>query len=142
MKQIIFAVFISLFLLACTSSKTASTESTGQDLSWFASSNLTDIQQQAIAVNKPIFLDISASWCGYCKKMKKNVYTSKNIGTALNAGYVSASLYGEVGDGKALFTKLNLQGFPTQVVMDAKGNVLKQNTGYLSKKELLAFIAK
>ena len=55
--------------------------------------------------NKHVFIDFSTSWCGYCKKMDKEVFTQQAIIDLLNNDYIAAKVD---GDGK---TELNLDGY-------------------------------
>ena len=103
-------------------------------------SSAPKVKQKAVEAGKPIFVDIGADWCGYCKKMKKNIFTNDAVSNAMNSGFVPVSLDGEKGDGAELVSKLGINGFPTQLILDSKGNVIKRNTGYLDTKGLLAFL--
>jgi thioredoxin 1 len=67
---------------------------------------------------------------GIVKKMKKNVYVAR----AMNADYVPLALDGEKSEGAKLVSKLGINGFPTLLILDAQGSVLKRNTGYLNTK--------
>src|SRR5436189_3874751 len=74
--------------------------------------------QKAKTENKPIFLDIYASWCGPCKMLKKKSFTDKQVGNFFNASYVNVSLDGEKGDGKILAEKFRITGYPSLIILD------------------------
>jgi thiol:disulfide interchange protein len=142
MKKIILALFILGGFAACKSKTKAitATKTPAASIAWLSETNLEQAKTQAIASGKSVFVDIGTDWCGYCKKMKRNIYTNNAVASAINAGFVPLSLDGERGDGRALVSKLGITGFPTQLILDSKGNVLKKNIGYLNIKQLLAFL--
>ena len=143
MKKIILALLILGGFAACKSKTKATASSTTvqtPSIAWLGDANLKQAKTQATASGKPIFVDIGTEWCGYCKKMKKSIFTNSAVASAMNAGFVPLSLDGERGDGRSLVAKLGITGFPTQLILDAKGNVLKKNVGYLDASELVVFL--
>jgi len=89
--------------------------------------------------NKPIFLDISASWCGPCKKLKRNTFSDKAVGTYFNEQFINVAVDGEIGEGKDLARQLAIRGYPSLFVMDSNGKTLVNTAGYHDPKELLEF---
>jgi len=140
MRNIILAILVAAGFTACKSKSTATTAPVNQDIAWLSEATLDQAKTESAKTGKPIFVDLSAVWCGYCKKMKKSVFTNQAVASAMNKGFVSLALDGEQGDGKALVAKLGISGFPTQLLLDSDGNVIKKNTGYLKSEELLAFL--
>lgn len=92
---------------------------------------------QAKVENKNVFLIFHASWCGWCKKMEKNMedplvkeFFDKNYVKA----FVTVEERGEKANlntpgGEELVEKLGgkNQGLPYWVILDEKGNVLKDS---------------
>jgi protein-disulfide isomerase-like protein with CxxC motif len=74
--------------------------------------------------------------------MKKNIYTDAAVAQAMNAGYILSALDGEKSEDAELVSKLGINGFPTLLILNAQGSVLKRNTGYLNTKQLLNFLKK
>ena len=139
----IFSLLVIVVALSSCKIKTPTTTSNpnpDKGIEWLNTASLSDAKQKSMEVNKLIFVDIETDWCGYCKKMKKNVFPQEMISTAINSNFLALSLDGEKGDGAKLVNTLNLEGFPTQLVLDAKGNVVKRHTGYLSTNQLLSFL--
>ena len=48
-----------------------------------------DTLQKSKKSNKPIFLDIYASWCEPCKALEQNVYTNKVLGKFMNSNFIN-----------------------------------------------------
>lgn len=89
--------------------------------------------------NKLIFLDIYATWCGPCKKLKKRTFTNNKVGAYFNANFINVTLDGEEGDGAVLSSKFNIDSYPTLFFINGDGKIVKKDVGYLSANELLRF---
>jgi len=89
--------------------------------------------------NKPILLQFTGSdWCGYCIKLNKEVLLTKEFADWAKNNIVLVVLdfprnipqTDEVKTyNRSLMTKYGVRGFPTILLMDEMGNVVKQ-TGY------------
>ncbi len=102
--------------------------------------NLAEAQKLSKKTGKPIYINISAAWCGYCKKMKKSVHSKNKVASEINDNYIAIAIDGEKGEGIALVKKHKIKGYPTQLILDAEGNILKRNNGYMSESKLLEYI--
>jgi thioredoxin 1 len=96
-----------------------------------------DALQKAVKEGKPIFLDISASWCGPCKMLKANTFPNEEVGEYFNANFVNVAVDGEIGEGVDLATKYHIRGYPTMIFLDSKGEVITQITGYRDAEGLI-----
>ncbi len=79
---------------------------------------------------KPIFLDISASWCGPCKLLKSNTFPNAEVGNYYNKNFINVAVDGEIGEGIKLARKYNIRGYPTLLYLDSEGEVISQEAGY------------
>jgi thioredoxin 1 len=140
MKKIILILMLGVGFVSCKSTAKTTNTTAANSISWSSSSTLAEAKQSATEAGKPIFVDLSTVWCGYCKKMKKNVYTNAAVAQAMNAGFIPLALDGEKSDGAELVSALGINGFPTLLILDAQGNVIKKNTGYLDAEQLIAFL--
>ena len=77
-----------------------------------------EVVAKAKAENKPIFLDLYATWCGPCKVLARDVFTDKNVGEKYNASFVSYKVDAEKGEGLKLAQKYNLKAYPTCIYID------------------------
>jgi thioredoxin 1 len=140
MKKIILILMLGVGFASCKSTSKTIDTTAANSISWSSSSTLAEAKQSATEAGKPIFVDVSTAWCGYCKKMMKNVYTDEAVAQAMNAGFIPLALDGEKSDGAELVSTLGINGFPTLLILDAQGNVIKKNTGYLDAQQLIAFL--
>jgi len=54
--------------------------------------NWEQIQAQARAENKYVFVDAYATWCGPCKMMDRDVYPAPEVGTAMNNKFIAVKV--------------------------------------------------
>ena len=103
----------------------------------FHRGNWSEALQLAKKENKLIFLDIYATWCGPCKRLKANTFSNKEVGKFYNANFINAALDGEQGDGATLASQYNLTSYPSLLFIDATGKIVTLTGGYHSPNELL-----
>ena len=91
--------------------------------------------------NKNVLLDFTGSdWCGWCIRLKKETfdkpefkaYADKNLELVEIDFPQGKTLSPEVQkQNSALQEQYNVQGFPTIVLLDPTGKVIKQQSGYI-----------
>lgn len=87
--------------------------------------------------NKLIFIDVYTSWCGYCKQMDQNVFSSKEVGDFYNNHFINLKYDAQKGDGITIRRSYTLLGFPTFLYLDFNGRVVKKTAGYQEKDAFL-----
>ena len=91
--------------------------------------------------NKKVLLDFTGSdWCGWCIKLKKETfdqpafkeYADKNLVTVEIDFPQRKTLDPQLQkQNSALQEQYQVQGFPTLVLLDPQGKVIKQQSGYI-----------
>jgi thioredoxin-related protein len=136
-KQTIIAAGIALLILfAVGFSKAEKTTETGSGIK-FHTGTWSEALTLAKNENKPVFVDISTSWCGYCKRMKANVFTDENIGKYYNENFINVSVDAEKGEGILLAEKYGVRSYPTFVFLNPDGSLLEQTAGYRNEVKFL-----
>ena len=98
-------------------------------------------KRQAEKENKRIVMAISGSdWCPWCVKLDKDVYArpkfvaeaSKNFVLVMIDNPQDRSILSPLAQeqNESLLTKYGVRGYPTTLVLDAKGEVLARFSGY------------
>ena len=96
--------------------------------------DLAAAQKRAKKEGKPVFVDIWAEWCPPCQHLRNVVFPSAEAQKAL-ADYVPVSLMTETRDRRALpdnakvAQSFKVEGFPTMLILDARGRELKRQVG-------------
>ena len=89
----------------------------------------------ARAEGKLIVADVYTDWCGWCKKMDKTVYSDPAIG-ALSRQQVFVKVNAEDrGEGQSFAREMGVKGYPTTIILDGNGRVLKIAQGYIASAE-------
>lgn len=99
---------------------------------------------QAKAQDKPLFVDIWATWCGPCKRLAAEVFPQPEVGAFFNKHFVCYKLMTDPKDAdekklaRELSDKYHVRALPTLLWVDGDGQLLHFSSGYRPAEELLA----
>lgn len=93
--------------------------------------------QLAKEQGKPIFLDISASWCGPCKMLKSKTFPNQKVGEFYNTNFINVAVDGEKGEGIELARKYKIKGYPSLIYVDKNGKLISQTAGYRNPTQFI-----
>jgi len=139
MKKIIIILSVFCFIVVAGMKPAHCNDSTGIH---FFEGSWADAVKKAKKEKKALFLDISASWCGPCKMLKRYSFPNGEVGEFFNQYYVSMEVDGEVGEGIVLATKFMIDGYPSLFFMDANEKILMTAVGYHPANKLLELAKK
>ncbi|MFC4687365.1 thioredoxin family protein [Epilithonimonas pallida] len=103
----------------------------------FEESNFASILAKAKTEKKLVFMDAYASWCGPCKLMEKNVFTDENVADFYNKNFINVRIDMEKGEGKELAMKYGVRSYPTFLFLNAEGEIVGKELGYIKSEEFL-----
>src|SRR5689334_14727873 len=106
MKKLLTFVFAALVL---TTSTGTYAEVHFKDLSF------ADALKQAKKEKKIIMVDYYTTWCGWCKRLDRDTYSSDELGKYADDNIISLKLNAEAGEGIGLAKKSGISGYPTIV---------------------------
>lgn len=91
--------------------------------------------KKAKSENKKVIVDVYTDWCGWCKKMDKNVYGNSDIKKIIEEDFIFVKLDAE-GSGKnsyngksytdsELAAHFQVSGYPTTVFLEPDGKIIE-----------------
>ena len=139
MKNIIFALIglIVITVVYAFNNPKVDFTTDPKDGIQFHNEKWIDILALAKKENKLVFLDVYATWCGYCKRMKKNTFSNIEVGRFYNQNFINVSFDAEKGEGLDIAYKYRISGLPALLYLNGDGKVLLQSSGYLQPNELI-----
>ena len=81
---------------------------------------------KAKAENKPVLADFSAIWCPTCRALHATVFTDPTVKAAIESGYVLSRIDYESPEAPAFMAKYGVTGFPTLLLLDGDGKLLRR----------------
>jgi len=136
MRYLLSTLFL-IFLISCSSN-------TGDETGMEAQKSLTvdfmhadysEVLSKAKQENKPMLVDVYATWCGPCKRLDKIVFSDDEAGKFINSQFISLKVDGEKGEGPELLKKFNIPGYPTILLVNQNGEEIDRLVGFDGNKE-------
>ena len=105
----------------------------------FKHMSLDEAKKQSSESGKLIFIDAYTSWCGPCKQMAATSFKDSEVGDVFNDGFINIKIDIEKDkDGSEVARTYNVRAYPTLLVIDGDGNLVKQVIGFQTKDRLLS----
>jgi len=117
--------------------KTVSGEASQTSIEWVYS--LADGLALAQSSKKPVMADFFAEWCGWCKKLDKDVYPDPAV-AALSKEFVCVKVDTDKFGQDA--SKYGVQGLPTIIFLNADGTVIDKIVGFSPAPDFAATMKK
>lgn len=141
MKTILFMgllVFVVFGIYSFKNPKVNFKEDTVGGIHFFEGT-IQEALEKAKKENKPVFIDIYATWCGPCKMLKKNTFSAKEVGDYYNTNFINIAIDGETKAGRELADKYSIQGYPTLLILDKTGKQIAKQVGFVEPRILINF---
>lgn len=110
----------------------------------FAQSGLVFFQgslQEALAhadsIDKPIFIDTYADWCGPCKLMEREVFPDSSVGAFFNKSFVNIKVDVDTREGNQFAQRYDIDFIPRLMFIRPDGTILHQKEGFFSPRLFL-----
>jgi thioredoxin-related protein len=148
-KKVIITIAVCIFLGIFVYTSLTNVQPTVNDNSpnWIP---IHQAQQKAASSDKLIFVDVYEIGCKYCRAMDREVFPDSTVRQVLDASYIPVRLDGNSPEpikfnGQEIASQEFAQSkgayvFPTSLILDAQGNVIKKKTGYMGVDELRQFL--
>lgn len=149
MKTILILLFLLLSSTAAFGSDYKPSAGTLPDEP-FAWISLEQARIEAAATGKTIMVFVEAEWCGICKQMRKNVFPRENIRNLVRETILPVTIdldstepvvfNGETMTERDFARKMRVSATPTTIFMDAEGQVIAHQLGYVPADRLEALL--
>jgi thioredoxin-related protein len=106
--------------------------------------------REAGTSGRPVLVDVYTDWCGWCKRMDRDVYARADVQDYLTRKFVTVKLDAESNDparyegraytSRTLATRFGVTGYPTSLFLSAKGAQLGNVPGYSPPKDFLLLL--
>ncbi|SMD33762.1 Thioredoxin-like domain-containing protein [Reichenbachiella faecimaris] len=115
-----------------------------EQINW---NDLESAQTLSIESPRPIFIEFTAKWCGWCKKMEKTTFRDDKVIDLLNEKFYAVKVdfdsptliefQGENFTGKQLAKHFGISGLPTMIYISSDQKNSETIVGYKTAKQLV-----
>ena len=103
--------------------------------------------QEAKRLNRPVLVDVYTQWCGWCKRMDRDVYSRREVREYLGSNFVTVKIDAESSDParyeghsytlRSLAGFFRVTGYPTTLFLKSNGEHLVNVPGYVEADKFL-----
>jgi thioredoxin-related protein len=96
---------------------------------------------EAAITHRPILVDVYTDWCGWCKRMDRDVYARDDVREYLRGHFIVVRLNAEALDearfedrnytSRALAQRFHVSGYPTTLFLKSSGEHIVSVPGYV-----------
>lgn len=105
----------------------------------FKDISLEKAKKESTDSGKLIFIDAHTSWCGPCKKMAATSFKDAEVAEIYNEKFINLKIDCEKdADGPEISRLYKIKAYPTLLIIDGNGKLIKQIVGFQTADGLKA----
>lgn len=108
----------------------------------FVNGTWNEILTRSKNEKKVIFLDVSATWCSPCMKLKSSTFADTTVSKFFNTKFINVNLDENDPKSAKIYKKYKIVQYPTLLFLDFNGTVISSIYGYIGPNELLEYAKK
>ena len=99
---------------------------------------------------RPVLVDVYTDWCGWCRRMERDVYARPDVRSYLSQRFVTVKLDAEASDevqyegrdytSASLANRFRVTGYPTTIFLKSDGQHLANVPGYVAPERFLLLL--
>lgn len=97
-----------------------------------------EAQQLAKESKKPILIFFQADWCGYCRQMKKNVLSNKQVKKIISENCVN--LFVDIDQDEKTKSMFKIKSLPTYLLVSPDGDIIQKESGYKDVDNFISWL--
>lgn len=105
-----------------------SIDSSGKKI--FSSLSWINFLNEVNCTGKKYYLDFTASWCGPCKMMDRQVFNDEKVIETTHQYYLAKQIDIDDFEGIAIAQKYNITSIPTILIFDSHAKLLRRLEGF------------
>ncbi len=134
MKKVVGILFVAVIAVVMMSSFAGK----GKGIE-FSKVSFEKAKIEASKSGKLIFIDAYTDWCGPCKRMAATTFKDSEVGEFFNKNFVNMKVEMEKdADGSEIAKRYRVRAYPTLLIVDGEGNLVKSVIGFKNKAQLMA----
>ncbi|QDT63237.1 thioredoxin family protein [Calycomorphotria hydatis] len=119
---------LSLFILLVAVLTVAASATAEEKINVRWRTDIAKAAREAHTSRKPLLIQVTAEWCGFCKKMLKETYTDEGIAKHANGCFIPLTV--DADEYPELMEELQIDAYPSTLVIDPSGQVVSRVKGF------------
>ncbi|MCB1050977.1 MAG: thioredoxin fold domain-containing protein [Acidobacteria bacterium] len=103
----------------------------------FSDISVNQALKQAQSNQKYVLVDVYTTWCGPCKQLDKVTWPNERVQAFVSEKMIAVKVDAEKGDGPEFAKKYQVQGYPTLLILNSKGEVVDRYLGFVPPAQFL-----
>lgn len=90
--------------------------------------------EQSRQSGRPLLVRVTADWCSYCQKMKRETFADQSIMRDISRGFIAVNV--DADTNRQLVQQMRVETLPTTLVIDSNMRIVERLEGFQTPQQL------